>query len=252
MAPTWKKYLKRIDDKDKDTQIEALQELGYLKADMAVTDITKLIQKDNVDFAVRAEAIKALGDIGDTSVGPLLITLLKEDEIVILMEVVIALGKLCSHGFTKGIEPLEKMLDHEHPRILKYTIRALGRAGASDSIKQLYPLLRDEDARIELKEEVTLAIGEIGGPKALKILKDLLFPSDEFPKLEMQIRRAAITSLGKAQKPKTLELLGKAYRKTESKIIKKYAEAAIEKTVDGAKNRYKRIKRRAKEILKSG
>jgi HEAT repeat protein len=250
MAPAYQKALKQLSENDVSLKIKALRELGELKATECVSDIFRLVEKDESD-EVKAEAVRALGMIQDNSIGDKLIPLLDSNDVPLVMESVNTLGIFCANGFTKAVAPIEKLLDHSNFRVRKFAIEALGNSGSSTSIEKLFDYFRKEDASIETKELIARAIGKIGGPRAIEILKDLIIPSELVPKSIMEVRRAAIAALGESRQSAALEILGKVYNdKEEHKVIKSYTEEAIKKTIEAARVQYMNIKKRAEEILK--
>jgi HEAT repeat protein len=250
MSPSYSKPLKLLSDSDPSNRIKAVRELGNLKADECISDILRAVESDE-DDDVKLEAVIALGRIGDTSVGDKLLNQLDSKDIPFLMETVNTLGILAENGFTAAIDPLENMIEYSNFRVRKLVIEALGKAGSSTTIEKLFTYLKTDKVAIELKELCATAIGQIGGARAIQILRNLIIPNDEIPELIMEVRRAAIYSLGESRNEVALEVLKKVFsNKDEDKVIRKYAEEALKKTIEGAKARYLRIKKRAEDILK--
>ncbi|MCF2140815.1 MAG: HEAT repeat domain-containing protein [Candidatus Lokiarchaeota archaeon] len=250
MSPTVKKIVQRLKEANPNEQIKLIKSIADMRLQEAVPELLQLLQ-NKVDYDVQIETIKALGIIQDVQAGDTLLRYLSQEDIPILMETVLALGKLCEIGFSKSLQPLEDMLDHPNYRVRKFTIEALASCGRESTLERLFLILQQENLSEEMREQITLAIGRIGGSRAIEILQQLLIPSDLFPKLSMEVRRAAILALGENKTPVALELLGKIYQdKSEPKIIRKYSEDAIKKTILGAKEYFLRIKEQAERILK--
>jgi len=250
MTPPFSNALKQLDHSDPWVRIRALKELGHLKAAECLTDITRVIDKDPHDD-VKVEAVRVLGQIQDIHAGSVLLPILKTEDIPMVMEAVVALGTLGAHGFTDGVVPLERLLTHSHFTVRKYAIEALGKCGNSGTIDLLYTHFKKEDVSVETRQLVATAIGHIGGSKAIQILQNLVLPTGEINELQMEVRRAAIYALGEARTPVALEVLGKVYRnKKEHKVVRKYTEDALKKTIEGAKQHFLAIKKRAEDILK--
>ncbi|MHA1673896.1 MAG: HEAT repeat domain-containing protein [Promethearchaeota archaeon] len=250
MPPSIKKLGEKLQDQDPREQIKALKTLGNLRSSESVDSIIKLLTDDQ-DYDVQIECIKSLGKIQEIQSGDKLLNLIDHEDIPILMEVVIALGKLIEIGFTKGLADLEEKLNHTNYRVRKFTIDALSTCGGDSTIEKLFLMLQNEDLSVEMHEQITMSIGKIGGSRAIEILQKLLIPSDLFPKLSVEVRRAAIKALGQNKKTVALEILGKIYNdKKEVKIIRNYAEEAIKMTISGAKEYYLQIRERAENILR--
>lgn len=250
MGPSLKKLLVKLHDMNAQEQVKAIQAIAESGNPEGVEEILELLT-ENADYDVQIESIKALGSLQDTRAGETLLAYLDQEDVPILMETVLALGKLCEIGFSKALTPLEEMMSHSNYRVRKFTIDALSRCGADTTVELLFNELKKEDLSVEMREQITSALGQIGGSRAIEILKYLLFPSDIFPKLTVEVRRAAIHSLGQNKSPAALEVLGKIYNdKDEPKVIRKYAEDAIKMTVDGAKEYYIKVRQRAEHILK--
>ena len=250
MTPPFSKALTQLDHEDPSVRIRALRELGQLKATECLTDIIRVIEKDP-DDDVKVEAVRVIGQIQDIHAGSVLLPILTTDDIPMVMEAVVSLGILGAHGFTDGLVPLERLLSHSHFTVRKYAIEAMGKCGNSGTIDKLYAHFKREDVSIETRQLVATAIGHIGGSKAINILQNLVLPTGEINELQMEVRRAAIYALGEARTPVALEVLGKVYRnKKEHKVVRKYTEDAIKKTIEGAKSHFMSIKKRAEDILK--
>ncbi|WP_371804157.1 HEAT repeat domain-containing protein [Candidatus Lokiarchaeum ossiferum] len=247
---SYNKSLKQLIDDDPEIRIKALRVLGDQKASECLSDIIRIIEKDT-DDNVKLEAVVTLGKIGDISAGDILLPFLESDDVPLIMECVNVLGLFCANGYTKGIPPIEKLIDHPNFRVRKFAIDALGKAGSSSSLQLLFDHLKKEETSIETKQLVATAIGQIGGSEAINILKLLISPNDEVAESVMEVRRAAIYALGESKKTAALDILGKIYNnKEEHKIIRKYAEEAIKKTILGAKQDFLAIKQRAEDVLK--
>ena len=250
MAPPFSKALKQLGHEDPSIRIRALRELAQLKATECLIDIIGLIEKDPNDD-VKVEAVRVLGPIQDINAGPTLLRILTTDDIPMVMEAVVALGILGAHGFTDGLVPLERLLNHSHFTVRKYAIETMGKCGNAGTIDKLYAHFKKEDVSIETRQLVATAIGQIGGSKAIRILQELVLPTGEINELQMEVRRAAIYALGEARTPVALEVLGKVYRnKQEHKVIRKHTEDALKKTIGFARRSYEAIKKRAEDILK--
>lgn len=245
MTPAWEKPLKMLSELDLNVKIKALRELGRLKAVECQTDIIKLlnIQDPKLDD-VKLEAIITLGKIADPSIGDQLLTYMDTTDIPFLMELITTLGILGANGFTKAAPAIEKKLDHANFRIRKFSIQALAKCGNASTIEKLFEIFQRKETTTETKELLAETIGQIGGSRAIEILKDLVKEG------LMEIRRAAIKALGEARTQISLEVLGQIYNdKKEDKIIRKFAEDAIRKIIEGARDYYLQVKQRAEDIL---
>lgn len=101
------------------------------------------------------------------------------------------LGKI---GDRRAIDPLNKLLGHEHANIREVAIMALGEIGDSRSLELILGVLRDKEANIRLA--ATTALGNFSDTRADEALFRILGeggPKDS----NGDVRKAALESLGK-------------------------------------------------------
>ncbi|MHA1584974.1 MAG: HEAT repeat domain-containing protein [Promethearchaeota archaeon] len=243
--------LKKLSSEKPQIRIVGARELGNAHAIECISDLVRIIEKEDEESEVKQEAIVSIGKIGEIEAGKSLISTLKSNDIPLVMESISTLGILGAKGFIEARKPLEDLLEHPNYRVRKFTIEALGKCGSEDTIDKLYTHFQKPDISVETKQLIATAIGNIGGAKSIKLLKNLVFPNDEVTELQMEVRRAIIFALGEAKTPQALDVLGRVYNNSkEPKIIRKYTQSAIHKTILGAKEEYMSIKKRAEDILK--
>ena len=158
------------------------ERLGQLGGD----DVPKLLFTAMADKneEVRLAATKALKNLCDPAVAPLLVEALREPYKWLparVAEVMVSLGKA-------AIPALQGALDDADANFKGYVIEILGEIGDSSSAVALYPALQDVNSNIRL--QAARALGKIGYYKAVQAVLELL--DDK----EIKVKVQAIRSLG--------------------------------------------------------
>jgi HEAT repeat protein/energy-coupling factor transporter ATP-binding protein EcfA2 len=133
-----------------------------------VLDIFHSALKDTND-RVRSQALRALGDIGNSDVIDSIILILENNNELetVRNEAATALGKI---GDIRAVAHLIPMLEDE--KVCANAALALGKIGSPQAIPELISILKNQDSRIRL--QVIIALGEIGSEDALDALKNIL------------------------------------------------------------------------------
>lgn len=99
------------------------------------------------DEDLRVEAAKALSNMGEKAVEPLIAALKDEDACVRFL----AAGALGDIGDERAVEPLIAALSDEHSYVREYAAEALGKIGDERAIEPLTAALNDEEEDVRMK-----------------------------------------------------------------------------------------------------
>ncbi len=162
---------------------KAVRALGQLNN----SDVEPLIQALKYeDRMIRASAAMALGHLGDArAVGPLIQTLKDDEDWLVRTSSAEALGKL---NDTRAIEPLIKAFKDEDSGVRLYAAEALAELNDTGAVDLLIQALKDEDP--EVRYYAARALGKLHDPRALEPLTQTL--NDENP----EVRAGAAVALG--------------------------------------------------------
>jgi HEAT repeat protein len=151
---------------------EAAKALGQIGDVRAVEPLISAFMDEPKPLQARAEAAKALGQIGDPqAVEPLITTLSNKTgaSAPSRMWSAVALRQI---GDTRAVEPLIKALEDEDERVREAAVEALGEIGDRKAVEPLIAVLK----RGLIKKPVVRALGQIGDTRAteplMKTLKD--------------------------------------------------------------------------------
>lgn len=170
---------------------QAAKTLGEIKDPQAVQGL--IIACRDRDGAVKSAAAEALGKIGDPKAVPALIKLFKDTSKIVRETA----GTALMYIGQPSIEPLLATLKDPHFVVRCHGVRALGgmttdyqmgKAWVRDSrvVEALIDMLKDPDRAV--REDATIALGNIGDPKAVDALMEAM--------KDGTVRRHAIASLG--------------------------------------------------------
>ncbi len=189
-------------------QAPAIMELVEIEAYSAVAVLLELLQ--SADQSIRPTIAYALGRLGEQeveSVGPALIGLLKDPEVMVRSDAAESLGLLAYQparkaielllqnelepfvradaaetlgdlGDTKAIDSLKLAMEDPDSAVRSYTANSLGLLGSSELIPQLQAYLDSEDY-LEVKAELWGAQYRLGREKALEEFLQVLRDTDE-------------------------------------------------------------------------
>lgn len=156
------------------------------------------------DSRMREVAFKALGDLGDKSVVPDLIEIIRNDYsrsgILVYEEAVVALGKIKDN---RAVDCLLEMLS-----LSKETwhgqeiIQALGEIGDEKAVQPLITIANNKNITGYMRWEAIEALGKIGGSEAINASIHLINADDD-----QNIVISAIDALGQIAVPQTVDVL---------------------------------------------
>jgi HEAT repeat protein len=174
--------LKRLQDPNWRIRLRAVEALALLKPQVAVAPLMRLVA-DDVDSAVRQDAIRALGEIGNAHAIPLLLDSLNTPSLQ--LKAIEALGNL---GAVEALPPL----------------MALVRSLPADAYEDRMEGCTDPQYKEELPplEAAVKALAKIRDPQAVPVLLEALRTT-----LLRQEAADALTHFGAAAKTPLLQLL---------------------------------------------
>ncbi len=166
----------------------------------AVGPLIKALKDDNPQ--VRSLAALNLGIIGDKKATNSLVEALKDPVPEVRMNAAFSLGQLQS---LEAVEPLIELLKDENGEVVRYTVIALGMLKDPRATEPLCEVLKRDDASISydgdsdmrytgnsnIRYEAVFTLGEIGDPRAVDTLLDLL--------ADKEIGNSAASSLGRIE-----------------------------------------------------
>ena len=173
------------------------------------------VAKSNSPF-VREAAIKGLGEFGDISVIPTLLTFLKDTNSRVRQAAVHSLGQI---GSLSTVDSLLAMLNDVNPFVREETVNVLGKLVTIKAVEPIIKLLEDENVHVQLAVINTLGI--IEDSRAIQpLLLKLKSPATK----EMKI--ALIDALGNIGYKATVEPFYEAIENIEIPIDQAVSEAS--------------------------
>lgn len=175
--------LEGLKDKDWRVRLKTTETLGVLGSKLAVQPLLEIV-KDDPDTAVRQDAIRALGNIGDSSATEYLLSVLDEPRLQI--QAIEALGKI---GDGRSVPTLLKLVTRLDPRefegrvptcdderyerdlaVVEAAVRALARLKDGKAIPVLMTALQSTLVRKEAAEALS-AFGKAAVPPLVEQFK---------------------------------------------------------------------------------
>jgi len=148
-----------------------------LKYAPAVPELERCLKEDP-NWMVRSNVARALGEIGDPSAGPALIEALKDENVVVIGQAALALGKLKAEA---AIQPLIETYIHSHITV------EVGGALASIGQPAVSPLIQElENPNPKIREHSAITLATICDINAIEPLTRV---SNEDP--DSDVRSAA-------------------------------------------------------------
>ena len=146
-----KHVIELLEDQSEIVRRYAVEVLLKLKDKRGLKPLAKAAMSDP-DWWVRERAVEALGEMGDPSVGPVLLQILADPDYQWVCAV--ALGKL---KVAEAVPKLGQLLNHGETDFRKAIMKALVEIGHKDAVPFLQPLLQDLDKDIRLAATQALA-----------------------------------------------------------------------------------------------
>ncbi len=193
----------------------AIELLGEIGETEAVETLINILETQGPH--TRIAAAKALGKIGDPrAIAPLIEsfrnkTIDPETDIEAAISAAHSLGQ---HG-EAALEPLLNTLQDENSEVRGYTTIALGELGNPKAIEHLIELALHE-SNFVVRAHIANALGRIGDLSAVPCLADLL--TDDAP----YVRQCAVQALGRIEGPEVFEPVANALNDS-SDLVKRAA-----------------------------
>lgn len=158
---------------DRDVQISAIEELGKIGNEQAVSSLFHFIHRKGESWRLKVRAIRVLGDIPDTGVTDRLVTIFNDPSLndecpAMKWHTAVALGQ----GFNKGsraVEALINALDYNNLLIREAAAQSLGKIGDPAAVPRLIPALTDKS--FAMKYSTIKALENISDMSALPFLR---------------------------------------------------------------------------------
>jgi HEAT repeat protein len=211
-------------DKEKEIRASAVQALGELGDETAspsggpgttVIDLLLSALKDE-EVVVREKAARALGKFHQEAVVNALLEVLRRDDTLVVMTACESLGQI---GNQRAVEPLAGLLGSPEARLREASAVALGRLKDQRAVAPLIATLKDKEERVRWYAADSL--GNLRDVQAVEPLVALL--SDKSPR----VREAAVAGLGKIGSEKALGPLLKALTDSDKKVVERTSEALL-------------------------
>lgn len=197
---------------NKDTNSKLNVENMYKKKD--VTGLIKAL--NHKDFFVHMDAAKALIELGELAVEPLIQKLKSKSENIRRQSALI-LGKI---GDIRAVKPLIQKLSDDNESVKKMASRALGEIGDIRAVKPLIQALKKEHWFI--KTEIASDIAKIADVRAVElIIRDL--KEDEYTDIRNETIETLLFNIGE----KAVELLIQLMKDEDNYVQKTAKEALI-------------------------
>ena len=196
--------VKVLDDENFEIRVLAAEYLGAMHSKRAVPALIELTKPGNKP-RLRAAAVDALGEIGDTQASEALIDLLRDGPTVLHAP---AANSLIYIADTGVVDTLLELATDSQARSRHHVVRALGgtlRGRAHDKARLALEKLATDDTLVVSLAAIA-ALGAMADPKAAKALTDLAKGHNS------DLRRAAIATLGDLGDDSVIDILIEAMR----------------------------------------
>ena len=199
--------IKLLRDEESSVRAKVAWALGKIKDKRAVAPLIKQLKDDS--GAVRKSIIRALGELWALESKPVLVALLLDNNWEARSESAVVLEYMGWKPSDKTENVLLLIAKEKWAEIVKLE---------KFNIDILVRFLGDSDT--EIRKQITWSLGEIGNPKAIQPLYDLMMTEDIH-----DVIKTAAESLGKIGGEKVMNLLHVAIRDTNWYVRKCSAEA---------------------------
>jgi len=181
-----------LEDGEKKDRAEAVKALGLIGDSDVVPILTKRL--DDEEKTVRANAVIAISHIDGERVKDKIIDMIDDEAWEVRHDTAIAMGEIKDEDF---IDPLKKLIEDEELEVKQKAIEALGEIGE----QKVIPFLEEYIDDIELEEEVARAISKINTEKSLEPLTKMFEEGDRW------VREIAVQGLSKIDSSKATDVL---------------------------------------------
>ena len=190
----------RLQHSNPNVRISAIEELGMIKSDEAVTALMDVIKDRYEDWKVQKRTIQVLSEIRDYRAVDLLIRILTDsiftrDCPALKWNAAIALG-----NFKEDQKVFDTLIESLNDKILyirEAAIQSLGNIGNKKAVPYLIAALNDKNFAIKMS--AIQAIGKIGDEEAVPFLEQIA-DSDMDEYLQAEALKALIVITGKERR----------------------------------------------------
>ncbi len=126
-------------------------------------------KKENSDFGIRRRALEALGYFTQSEeVRDLITKAFQSDDALLKASALLAMGRTVDK---RWLPEIGKSMSSETPALRYEAARAAGEIASLEMVPALFKLVRDPDAEVRLT--AIWALGQVGGPDSMRLLKSL-------------------------------------------------------------------------------
>lgn len=174
-------------------------------------------------------ALNVLGEIGDKSLSPdLLTSSVYYDDIRVRKEAIKTLGKLNGRG---AVRILCELLGDKNEEIVLPALKTLGEIGDRIAVPHILPFLQKKKLIGQksdiLRQTAIEALGRIGDSRVIPVLLDLLKSRGLFRKEDEAIRKSVVEALGAIRDPEVEGILQAVIEKDTDIAVREAARQAI-------------------------
>lgn len=187
--------ISRLKDGNSGEREIAANLLGQLGATAAAGPLSEILKEDP-DTKVKAAAAEALGLLGDSAAGKILLAYFDTQDILLRNAVVRAIIRIADDKLAADVARFLKQPDNKVRVLAAYV---LGQTHGSNAAKQLQKALRDES--FEVREAAIKALGDLGDPLSVNVLLEIAREPHRYPLVWV------IDSLGKIGHQKASPIL---------------------------------------------
>jgi len=146
LPPTFEAALRDVRARRTDARVAAAERLGESGGDRRDEVVASLrALAEDKDARVRAAAVRALQQLGDTRTLPIVVQRLDDGDALVRELAVIAVGAV---GGDAACEALHAAMRSRHPEVRFQAVVSYVEACAEPQLSALKPLLRDEDGKV--------------------------------------------------------------------------------------------------------
>ncbi len=174
-------------------------------------------------------ALQVLGEIGDKTISPQLMTSsVYHDDIRVRKEAIKTLGKLKSRG---AVRVLCELLGDKDEEIRLLVLRTLGEVGDKMAVPHLLPFLEKKKIKGQksemLRQTAIEVLGRIGDVRAIPALLDLMRSRGFFRKEDEGIRKSVVEALGAFESPELEGVFQTVIQKDSHAAVRQAAQRAL-------------------------
>jgi HEAT repeat protein len=164
--------LVKLGDRDRETQLSAMEELSKIRSTRSEDALFGFINRKGEDWRLKIQVIRLLGDIEDANVADRLVTVFNDPFLndtcpALQWNTAHALGKKFNRG-TRAVDSLIDALGSDNLLIREAAVQSLGRIGDPKAVPHLIIALHD--VRFSIRFSAVKALEQIGDRVAIPFL----------------------------------------------------------------------------------